>query len=123
MVNKDFRTSVAPAVVVLVAPEQVAQRQSGGSTDSTRLEMRDLRLVPWCLIDLFQSLAVPRPLACWNWFGVIHDPVRHTDQCVVAACWRFGAAVASIDARTTLVVIDGRFWTIFISLYTHATPR
>jgi len=48
--------------------------------------MSDLRLVPWCLIERFQSLAVPRPLACWNWFGVIHDPnIAHKRRVKIAA--------------------------------------
>ena len=63
-------------------PEHPVQRQCGGSTVRTWLDIRDLRLVPWCLIDRFQSLAVPRPLACWNWFGVIHEPyvTQHATQ-------------------------------------------
>lgn len=31
-------------------------------------------LLPWCLIDRFQSFAISRPLTAWNWFGVNQVP-------------------------------------------------
>ena len=57
---------------------QCSHLRTAGSTNRKPLMMSNLRLLSWCLMERFQSLASSRPLAVWNSFGVIHASSNNT---------------------------------------------
>ena len=57
---------------------QCSHLHTAGSMNRKPLPMSNFRLLSWCLMERFQSLASSRPLAAWNSFGVIHASSNNT---------------------------------------------
>ena len=63
-------------------------QRAGGVVDRMPFAMSTFRLLPWCLMERFQSLAVSRPLTYWNSFGVSHAFSNNTHVPLLPSCSR-----------------------------------
>ena len=57
---------------------QCSHLHTAGSMNRKPLPISNFRLLSWCLMERFQSLASSRPLAAWNSFGVIQASSNNT---------------------------------------------